>query len=192
MRPLLAALLVACGPPGPRCVRRPLGGFLRRATLILAVVLALPVSAAEVAWVVIRGGASVTSLDPGKCVRLTFDDSNSSSDNSAHLASWGQTLDIEFEPDNTGTNTLATVDLYSCTRTDGDQDGTNDTHSCVPLKWDTDGDGVVDNAELDGSTDMKRSVYGIQVPGWLFVDITAVPGSGDEAELNVCSRLVEE
>ena len=90
-----------------------------------------------------------------------------------------QDLVIELNPDEDGTDTGAQVTLYRCS-----ESGSFSANHCQLLKWDTDGDGVVDNAVLDGSTDMKVGVQNAQVT-YLGVDITAVAGTPDDARLTV-------
>lgn len=167
--------------------------MLRILLLVLAALLVQPAHAATIAWTDFNDSSkTVTAIKPGECARFTFDSTDTADDNSGWLAVRGQILDIEFEPDDTGSATGATVDLYSCQVADGDGDGTNDTNACALYKWDTDGDGIVDNAELDGTSDMKRALSDVQIPGYLYAVATVLPASGDEAHLQVCSQAAEK
>jgi hypothetical protein len=88
----------------------------------------------------------------------------------------GTAIYIMFDMDINGATSGTTVDLYSCSDTSQAQ------ANCDPLKWDTDGDGVVDNNRLDGNTDMKRGVQDVQVPTLLVDPIVHT----QDARITVC------
>lgn len=128
------------------------------------------------------------SLFPGTCVLLEI--SASETDESRFLFVGGLRITFQFEADNTGSNTTATVDAFACNSPDGNRDGTLDTNACGALNFvDTDGDGINDSNELNNIADGHRgTLQSLHVAGWLYFEPTANPPVGDEAEVMVCAE----
>ena len=90
-------------------------------------------------------------------------------------------VDVFFDADLTGSNTAATVQVYTCTSTTD-----SGTTNCEELWVDFDGDGGIDQLPLNGDwTAGRAAIYGIpQVP--LFFDLSNA--GQDETELQVVCR----
>lgn len=116
-------------------------------------------------------GTEREALEEGVCVFAEFVDAT---DETTFLYVGGHTVSIQMDP---GSGASA-VDVYACTDSD-------DAGTCAAYQWDSDGDGVVDNSELDGLTAMKRGIQGVQIAGWLYIDPSSI-SSG--ATVVVCAQ----
>jgi hypothetical protein len=108
------------------------------------------------------GGESCQKLNPGSCCTALIESDLAD----IVLDTQGIEFYLSFDADEDGATAGTTVDIYSCKHRDDPQ------ANCLPYEWDTDGDGIVDNNTLNGSTAMMRGVEGAHVP-FLLVDPTA-------------------
>lgn len=90
-------------------------------------------------------------------------------------------LDISFEPDATGSETVAVIGLQFCSRESAD--------SCNDYNFDTDADGLGDTNLLDASSIEKSGVRGISGFRYLRVYASTNPSGTDEPEFTICRRL---
>ena len=90
------------------------------------------------------------------------------------------TLSVSFEPDATGSESVAVLGLEFCSRESED--------SCNPYNFDTDADGLGDTNLLDATTIEKSGVKGIQ--GFLYLRVYAStnPSGTDEPEFTICRQ----
>ena len=118
------------------------------------------------------GGSCNNGIYPGKCCQATIESDLTDITIDTHRVE----SFVLFDMDDDGATSGTVVDLYSCVNT-------NETQAnCNPLKWDTDGDGVVDSNRLDGNTDMKRGLMSVQVPAILVDPISHT----QDARILVC------
>jgi len=88
---------------------------------------------------------------------------------------------IWLDPDEDGANTGAEIQLYRC-----NDKGTFSTTICpAKVLADTDGDGIINDVTIDGSTLMRIGQDGARV-AWLGIDITANAGSDDARIMLEC------
>ena len=118
-----------------------------------------------------------TSLATGTCMSVRF---TNATNETKLLNVSGQWVSIEFDPG----SGASSVDVYSCVSPDMNRDGTTDVDACIPLLWDTDGDGIVDSSALDGAAAMRRSTGAIWVDYLLYLDPSLI---STNAEAVVCS-----
>lgn len=144
---------------------------------ILGIVMVLGMPAAAGAWgdcrsrVAVDAGPITLSKNQVTC----FDTADATSATTGMVFSPGCMLDIQFDPDATGSGTGAVAQLYRCS--------TPTTTSCEKMLVAVDGDGIPDDVTLDGTT-IGREGQQYQTAIWWYATITA-PGAGDYARLIV-------
>ena len=81
-------------------------------------------------------------------------------------------VNVFFDPDEDGAvATGAEVYIYRCSSP------TASTNSCHKVLGDTDGDGILNDVTLDG-TSMRTGLQNVQA-AWLYVAVSAAPSAGD-------------
>lgn len=83
-----------------------------------------------------------------------------------------ESVNVWLDPDEDGTSTGAEVQVYNCS------EASFSANHCVKVLSDTDGDGVVNDVTLDGSTAMRVGLSHFQA-SYLAIDVTANAGSDD-------------
>lgn len=126
-------------------------------------------------------GQANNTLNPGGCIQYTW---GAAVPTSKFIFVGGLSLTLQLEPDATGADTGATVDLHACSRL------TSGVLGCKPYRWDTDGDGIVDDNTFDFADPMKQGISGVRIPGWLYLEPLTAGTGGETGVLSVCADQV--
>lgn len=90
---------------------------------------------------------------------------------SGFLQTGSRPFSLRLEPHVEGSGTVATADVYACTRPAAD--------SCTPLNFaDTDADGIFDSNTLTVAADNQVGTPVFMGLTWIYLDPTANPASG--------------
>lgn len=148
---------------------------------LIAALLLLPLpawAANNVDWTTPSGNVR-NRIGQGECIQYKWTIGDTAADNSSRfIAVSTLDLNVNFTPDDGGETTAARAKIYACTSANA--------NTCHEFKWDSDGDGVVDNSELDHSNDMKKGLAGVRVAGYIYFDPTADPAANNAVVL-VCA-----
>lgn len=151
---------------------------MKIAAIVAAVALAASSASAAntVIWKQFRndgtvGQGAVKSLQPGQCAVLQFPDATNESD-----FLWLGSVVFSANFDGAGGSLIG---LYTC--------NAKDVATCEPYRWDADGDGVKENNELDGVSEMKRGLERAAMAGWLYADPSTIATGAD---LIVCALVL--
>jgi len=144
----------------------------------LVVFVACVLLSAGIAYAQLSTGAWSTEPDgTTECTALSKSNSPCYYDFSATTDSWVlptsacRDVNVWLNPDEDGTNTGAEVQIYRC------EEETASANHCHKILGDTDGDGILNDVTLNGSS-MRTGLQNVQAD-WIYVDVTANAGSDD-------------
>ncbi len=159
---------------------------------LLAVWMAIPGMRVEAAntveWESVPLTASEQFSKAGECKAYRITASNAANE-SRLLYIGGGNLTIQSEADAQGAGTGPTADLFACSSSDGNRDGTQDTLACAALNFfDSDADGVADDNTLDGGATAGRRglLTPLAVAGFLYADPITAPTGNVVMEITAC------